>query len=234
MGFVLTPEKLSHNLVVLKPFYKMWTPDLLIKLRQYEVILGSNSAARKKILTQNLGLYSFRVVTSTFKENLPKDGLKASEYVSETAKHKIDSIRATLAYDVDYLLVVADTIVCCGGEIFEKPATKQEQLEMLKKYRKLGYVEVLTSVHVCKIRSGTLIDRRESLVSTSLEFNTELEDTALKYYADSGEGLHVAGGFKYQETGSILFTNILGDYFNVVGLPAQKTFSLIMDIISID
>lgn len=205
----------------------MWTKELLDKLNKYNVVLGSSSTLRRQFFSQNLGVPSFSVVTSTFEENLPKNDYTAAEYVSETARRKIDSIVAALDPHVPSILVVADTIVCSGDQVFEKPGTAAEQLRMLAHYRDTAEVTVMTAVHVCRVQNGQTGPYHSNVASTHLHFNIALTDEQLQFYVASNEGLHVAGGFKFQEMGSMLFVDLLGDYFNVVGLPVRMTYELL-------
>lgn len=209
----------------------MWTQNLVDQLSAFNLILGSSSPRRREILSQNLGLSDFSIIKPTFEENLPKEGYTEEQYVSETAKHKLTSIVASLGNDVDSLVLVADTVVCCGGHIFEKPETVAQQLEMLRKYKIHRDVRVLTSVNVCKVVQGKIALWKLDLATTHLKFNTSVSDDQLLYYASTKEGLGVAGGFKYQQLGSMLFVDLQGDYFNVVGLPVKVTFELILAVL---
>lgn len=209
----------------------MWNPEFLQKLANYNLVLGSTSPRRQEILRTVLGLTSFSVASSTFEEDLPKEGVDKKNYVTNTAHGKIESIVSSLSHDQSHILIVADTIVCCGDEIFEKPETPEKQLLMLQCYREHGLVEVLTSTHVCLIKNGSIIDQKHRLVETFLLFDTDLTDEELDFYVNSGEGLHVAGGFKYQSMGSMLFNGLSGDYYNVVGLPVSATTHLLKEIV---
>lgn len=192
-------------------------------------MLGSSSPRRKEILSQNLNVSNFIVVKSTFEENLSKDGISDVEYVTTTAEHKVTSIIDQLLPETSFVLLVADTVVSCGGKIFEKPGTHEKQMLMLQHYRDHpNDIRVVTAVRVCVIgKDKTIQSELLDYETTSLKFNSELSDEQLQYYVDSEEGLDVAGGFKYQSLGSLLFSGIDGDYFNVVGLPAAKTFYLL-------
>lgn len=169
------------------------------------------------------------MVKSTFEENLLKVGISDEDYVTTTARHKVESIIEQLAAGKSHVLLVADTVVSCGGQIFEKPGTRQKQMEMLRHYRlHPNDIRVITAVSVClidenKVIAKQLLDHEITL----LKFNGDLTDEQMQYYVDSDEGLDVAGGFKYQSFGCLLFSGIEGDYFNVVGLPAAKTFYLL-------
>lgn len=206
---------------------------LFQKLEKYQFVLGSSSPRRKEILANNVNISDFIVVKSTFEENLPKQNITAVDYVTATAEHKINSIVSQLAAGKPYVLLVADTVVSCGGHIFEKPGTREKQMEMLRHYRNHSReIRVITAIQVCEIDLNLQVLRRLlDCEITTLNFNDQLSDAELQYYVDSEEGLDVAGGFKYQCMGSLLFSGIEGDYFNVVGLPAAKTFHMLDELL---
>jgi len=212
----------------------MFDHPLFQKLQNYQFVLGSSSPRRKEILAANLNISNFIVVKSTFEENLSKQNTLAIDYVTATAEHKIDSIVTQLLPGKPYVLLVADTVVSCGGHIFEKPGTREKQMEMLRHYRSHpNDIQVITAIQVCEIDSSLrVISRLLDCEITTLKFNAQLSDTQLQYYVNSEEGIDVAGGFKYQCLGSLLFSGIEGDYFNVVGLPAAKTFYLLDRLLS--
>lgn len=209
----------------------MWSQEFLHELSKHNLVLGSTSPRRQEILKTVLGIPSFSVACSTFEENLSKEDVNKNEYVTNTANGKIESIVSSLSQNQSHILIVADTIVCCGDKIFEKPGTPESQYKMLNCYREVGKVEVLTSTHVCLIKHGAIVDQRHKLVETILLFDTELTDKELEFYVESGEGFHVAGGFKYQSMGSMLFNGLVGDYYNVVGLPVSATAHLLKEIV---
>lgn len=138
--------------------------------------------------------------------------------------------RCGLSLERDSLILSSDTIIVCNNEILEKPVTKQRQLEMFKKYQVSPELKAITAVHIQKYHKNTNhVELYSRLDTTLLKFDNLLPDCVLRQYVDCEEGLQVAGGFKYQEKGSILFQGITGDYFNVVGLPVKTTFLLLQD-----
>lgn len=171
---------------------------------------------------------------SNFEENLLKEEHTCQEYVSNTSLGKGEAVMKQLISQngPSSVIVSSDTIITCNQEVFEKPQTKERQLEMFRKYCQHPDLEVITSVNVIKYDSATKDSVIKSAIEiTKLRFNDELSDEFLQYYVDSEEGLHVAGGFKYQSLGCLLFKSIEGDYFNIVGLPASTTFRLLSDIL---
>lgn len=210
-------------------------PPIYQALAVYHFVLASTSARRLEILVNNLGIprSQITIMAPNFEEDLSKDSVTASHYVTETAKHKgkavIDQIAKSSQFspDKDIIVLTSDTIVSCNEQIFEKPGTKTKQFDMFCRYKQHPDLKVLTAVNIITIGAGQVKNWLSALESTSLKFNCQLEEEFLKSYVDSEEGLNVSGGFKYQGIGSLLFKGIDGDYFNVVGLPVATTFRLL-------
>ncbi|CAK9442307.1 uncharacterized protein LODBEIA_P60500 [Lodderomyces beijingensis] len=194
-------------------------------LDEYGIILGSNSPRRREIMERNFGFENFQVMKSNFEEDLDQRGLTPLEYVKRTCQCKAEDLLATIEQEQRYcnenvVLLTCDTIVSCNGKIHEKPESRQEQVAMLAEYSRHPDLEVISAVSVYVIRRGVNIPRLElhDHCVTKLHFKSDNEDV-VQAYVVSGEGLSVAGGFKYQEKGCLLFDEIEGDYYNVVGLP---------------
>ncbi|ODV66704.1 Maf-like protein [Hyphopichia burtonii NRRL Y-1933] len=213
----------------------MFNPPLYERLfSRSQFVLALTSPRRKQILLTNLGIPEEKilVIGSNFEENLQKTDVSASEYVSLTAKHKAQAVIDQLKTG-RYVVMSSDTVVLCGDEILEKPSTPKVQLEWLKKYRQVGQLSVLTSVHFFLVSQGTVTNSVNDTEVTHLKFNESLDDAFLQSYVSLGEALEAAGGFKYQEKGSLLFKGMEGDYFNVVGLPVAKTLKLMDDLVPV-
>lgn len=215
-----------------------FNPPIYQRLADSHFVLASSSERRLEIVVKNLGIPrdQITIITPDFEEDLEKNGVTASHYVTETAKHKglavIEQLKTVKFGDErDIIVLTSDTIVSSNEQIFEKPGTKEKQLAMFDYYKQHPDLKILTAVNIIKIRHGQVINWVSDLESTSLKFNEKLDDAFLKSYVSSQEGLNVAGGFKYQEIGSLLFTGIDGDYFNVVGLPVATTFRLLNEVV---
>lgn len=195
----------------------------MLDLSNYTVILGSSSARRQEILRQVLKVDRFTVVKPDFEENLSKK-LPPTEYVEQTSHGKLESLLQH-TFTSPTIIICCDTIIDCNGTILEKPQTKAKQLEMFEYYKRHPTIKVISSVQIAKVAQTTQTIHQE--VTTTLLFDTSVSQEVLEAYLDSEEGLEVAGGFKFQEMGNVLFTGIDGDYFNVVGLPAKTTFEML-------
>lgn len=186
-----------------------------------EIVLCSGSPRRLQILKQ-LG-FAPQVIASEFVEDLPKSGVDPADYVRETSRGKLDWVKANFSL-TNALLVAADTVVVCNGEVYEKPLTAEANLAMLRAFHDAGGVDVLTSVWVFSTETNTHAERT---VSTRCEMAAWVTDADLAAYAASGEGHGAAGGFMIQGRGAALFGAIAGDFYNVVGLPASVTYELV-------
>lgn len=186
-----------------------------------KLILCSGSPRRLEIL-QQMG-FNPQVIQSEFIENVNKIGKSPIEYVEMTSFGKLQWVKDNFTLSKS-LLISADTIVVCNGEIYEKPLTKEVNLSMLNKFFEIGQVQVITSVNIFNTETNEHQHFTETTICHMAKWLTQND---LNTYVSSLEGLQVAGGFKIQGMGSFLFSKIDGDFYNVVGLPFSGTYRLL-------
>ncbi|EMG47335.1 hypothetical protein SBY92_002785 [Candida maltosa Xu316] len=202
---------------------------LLDKLQKYDFILGSTSPRRQEILRNNLGISKFRVIGSKFAEDLSKDDKTPLEYVQLTSKHKAEHILADLYIGQSpTIILTCDTIISCNDKVFEKPITQENQRNFFEYFGKHPEIDVISALTAIKVENGTTEEFTDYSIS-KLTFKNDKD--LINAYISSNEGLEVAGGFKYQELGCLLFSSMDGDYLNIVGLPL-KTFELLNKVVS--
>ena len=118
----------------------------------------------------------------------------------------------------DEILLTADTLVICENEILEKPASREDALEMLGKLSGKAHT-VITGVHLRSLKG-----ERGFSASTVVYFKT-LSRQEIDYYLDNYKPYDKAGAYGVQEwIGYIAIEKIEGSYFNVMGLPVQKLY----------
>lgn len=202
---------------------------------QFQIVLGSSSERRYEILQQVMGVPQLIVMKSNFAEDLNKnDFSNPVDYVNETSHHKalgvIDHLKETTTATTDQpkLIICADTVVIDSqGNIYEKPKYKEIQLENLKKfcYEFNEPLSVVTAVTLARWNhSGDYVVRDTFTDITKLYMDPQTPLELLEDYVASGESTQVAGGFKIQGASAVFIKKIDGDYYNVVGLPLNKTF----------
>lgn len=183
----------------------------------YNYILASKSPRRQELLHE-LGI-RFRVEILDVDESYP-DNLYREEIAVFLAKLKAIPFLGKLA-DND-LLISADTIVWLNGEVFGKPANKQEAIEILQKLSDNEHQVIsgvcLTSTH-----------KQKSFFSVSNVRFKKLSDSEINFYIDEYKPYDKAGAYGIQEwIGYIGITHIEGSFFNVMGLPIQQLYSEII------
>ncbi|CAR26441.1 hypothetical protein ZYGR_0H02500 [Zygosaccharomyces rouxii] len=204
---------------------------------QFQIVLGSSSERRYEILQQVMGVPQITIMKPSFEEDLNKSEFSNPvNYVIETSRHKAlgivndlkDNKTTSAVASPPKLIVCADTVVIDSqGNIHEKPQYKEIQLKNLKKfcYELNEPLKVVTAVTVVRWNHSGDYEIRDTFTEeTKLYMDSQTPLDLLEDYVASGEGTQVAGGFKIQGASAVFIKKIDGDYYNVVGLPLNKTF----------
>ncbi|WRQ33296.1 Maf family nucleotide pyrophosphatase [Bacteroidales bacterium MB20-C3-3] len=117
------------------------------------------------------------------------------------------------------ILLTADTLVICEGEILGKPSNREEATKMLMKLSGKAH-NVITGVYLRSIKG-----EKGFSASTVVYFKT-LSEEEIDYYVEHYKPYDKAGAYGAQEwIGYIAIEKIEGSYFNVMGLPVQKLYN---------
>lgn len=182
---------------------------------QFPFILASNSPRRKEILTQSG--FQFSVLPSDVDESFPLD-MKVQEVPVMLAERKANALLATCA---NSLILAADTVVILNDEILNKPADKQEALQMLKKLSGKTH-EVVTGIALATPKGiVTAAD------SAFVKFR-ELADWEMEWYVRGGSMLDKAGAYGVQDfIGMAGIEELTGSFYTVMGLPIYRVYQLL-------
>lgn len=183
----------------------------------FNIILGSSSPRRNELL-KSLG-FDFVINPSHADEDYPLN-LKGHEIPVFLAKKKASSFNGVLT-ETD-LLITADTIVWCEGEIFNKPINFEEGKLMLQTLSGKMH-EVFTAVCL-KSANKQIIFYDATKVYFKKFTNEEIE-----YYLNKYKPYDKAGSYGVQEwIGYIGIEKIEGSFYNVMGLPVKKLHEELM------
>lgn len=175
------------------------------------LILASASPRRQELL----GLLGapFRVVPSTFDEST---GVQwpPEEHIIESATGKALEVASNIE---DGLVIGADTVVVMNKLILGKPIDSDDARRMLRRLSGRSHF-VYTGLCVIEREGAQTARILQDYVRTEVCFG-DLSDEVIDAYVATGEPLDKAGAYGIQERGSVLVEGIVGDYFNVVGLP---------------
>lgn len=147
-------------------------------------------------------------------------------YVKALAKLKNDAAYGLLKDRPDGILLTADTVVVSSDDEppLGKPHDRDDAVRMLTSLS--GNVHrVITGVMLRDTANPDSISH--FAVSTEVHFRT-LSDAEIARYCDSGEPYDKAGGYGIQGAACIFVEQIIGDYYNVVGLPVCRVHEEIM------
>ena len=182
------------------------------------VVLCSQSPRRRQLLA---GLdIDFEVRTLEGMEEPRPEGLSPEETAMAIAEGKAAAFNPL---NDDEVILTADTIVACSGEILGKPATAEEACGMLRTLSGKTH-QVVTGVTL----KSTACQRTFN-VSTSVTFK-RLSDEEINYYVNHYKPLDKAGAYGIQEwIGYIGVKRLEGSYFNVMGLPVQRIYEVLCD-----
>lgn len=188
---------------------------LLDKLKNYNVVLASNSPRRKELLA-DLGIdFVVRVkkdIDESYPHSLP--AMEIAEYISR---------KKAIAYKQDMapgeIVITADTVVILGNEVLGKPANDADAGRML------GMLSGKTHKVVTGVTITTAGDMRSFSVVTNVEFAT-LSDEDIAYYVRRYRPLDKAGAYGIQEwIGCMGVRHIDGSFYNVMGLPLHRLYT---------
>lgn len=192
---------------------------ILDKLNHHRLILASASPRRQQLLKE-LGL-NFEVRVPQLDESFPKQ-LQREEIALFLSRLKADSIPAS-EFAGNTIVIAADTIVWLEGEVLPKPKNAAEAVAMLTKLSGKSH-EVITGV--------TLRNRQHSTSFYSLTrvYFKQLTLDEIEYYVDVYRPYDKAGAYGIQEwIGYTGIEKIEGSYYNVMGLPVEKLYSVLQD-----
>ena len=171
------------------------------------IILASKSPRRKELL--GLLDLDFEIITADIDETMDPS-LPVTDEVARISYQKAVAVANSLA--ADKVIISADTIVELDGCLMGKPADKTDAARMLKSLSGKSH-NVHTAVTV--LQGDKHITR---VVTTVVTFRV-ISDKEINSYIDTNEPMDKAGAYGIQGRASKFASGIVGDYFNVVGLP---------------
>lgn len=173
------------------------------------VILASASQRRSEILA-SCGIVHVAVPSEI--EEIPGGKRPISEVVEINAVRKAEAAQKARKGSGD-VIIGADTLVMCGDAVIGKPAGEEEVRAMLRTFSGRA-IFVYTGICVIDTSSGREaagVDKSE-IIARRLS-----EGDADKYLPLLGP-YDKAGGFSVEGAGAMLFDDIRGSYFNILGL----------------
>ena len=171
-------------------------------------ILASGSPRRKELLS--LFGVPFTVRAADIDETMDPNKAPFNEVA------RVSRLKAlAVPREKDDVVVAADTIVVCGSAVLGKPHSREEAIRMLTALSGRDH-QVMTG---CTVVRG---EKAETFTEvTDLHFRP-LGEAEIARYVDSGEPMDKAGAYGIQGGAALFCEKIVGDYYNVMGLPVCR------------
>lgn len=193
-----------------------------------QIILASASPRRKELLEQ-IG-FAFEIWPAKAEEIITKQ--EPSEVVEELAGQKAREVAGMIkAYGrthedlitpQDIMVIGADTIVACNGNILGKPKDEEDAYRMLSALSGTMH-SVFTGVALVFMSASGRVGEHIFHEKTDV-FMKEMEPEEIRRYIATGEPMDKAGAYGIQGKCAIYIDKIAGDYNNVVGLPVAAVY----------
>jgi len=183
------------------------------------LILASASPRRRELLTQ--AGYRFEVEPSSVVESR-RPGEDAIRFTTRLAREKAAEVFARHQPSTAPVMVLgADTVVVCDGEVMGKPADAADATRMLLLLSGRTH-QVVTGVAVVWGSGSAEVAAEMTQVTMHTLSPQEVAD-----YVAGGEPMDKAGAYAIQGYAGRWIPRIHGCYFNVVGLPLALVTSLL-------
>ena len=180
------------------------------------LILASQSPRRKELL----GLFHlpFEIRVADIDETM--DSRKSPfDEVARVSRAKAQAIPR----EENDVVIAADTIVVCSGQVLGKPRDEADAVRMLS----------LLSGRDHQVMTGMTVIRGEKSISctvvTDIHFRS-LSEKEIRNYVATGEPMDKAGSYGIQGGAALFAEKMVGDYYNVMGLPVCRLGKILKEI----
>jgi septum formation protein len=183
-----------------------------------KLILGSTSPRRLEILS----FFSFQIeqIAPGFDESQVLFQGDPAQFAQEVAKRKAICLNEKYPH---LPVLTADTVVFQGGRLFLKPESLEEAQTMLSELSGKEHA-VYTGVSIAKGK-----EIFSDYAATAVTFNELTQDQIQTYHRHFGP-LDKAGAYAIQKGGSLIVKRIEGCYYNIMGLPLQPVYRLLLKV----
>ena len=181
-----------------------------------ELILASQSPRRRELL----GLFrlNFVIRVADIDETMNPE-ISPYEEVARVSREKALAV----SRQEDDVVIAADTIVVCEEKVLGKPHTPEEAVQMLR----------LLSGRDHQVMTGMTVVRGQKVLSctevTDIHFR-ELSEKEIAAYVSTGEPMDKAGAYGIQGGAALFAEKMVGDYYNVMGLPVCKLHRMLNEL----
>ena len=182
----------------------------------------ASASPRRRELLRDL-VPQFQIIPAKGEENA-QGAATPKELVCMLAKQQAGE-GAALPQAKGKAVLGADTVVAFQGEVLGKPVDKQDAARMLTMLSGKDHY-VYTGITVTDADTMESVSEYEKTV---VSFK-ELTSKEIEYYTDNYNVLDKAGSYGIQGGAALFAEKMVGDYYNVMGLPVCRLWQLLSQI----
>ena len=180
------------------------------------IILASASPRRQELLKLFGIPFTVRVADIDETMDMAKPPFDEVARVSRLKAMAIDRTE-------EDIVIAADTIVVCQSNVLGKPHSEEEARQMLRLLSGRDH-QVMTG---CTVLRGKNCETFTEV--TDLHFRP-LSEAEIARYVASGEPMDKAGSYGIQGGAALFCERMVGDYYNVMGLPVCRLGQVLRQI----
>jgi septum formation protein len=182
-----------------------------------KLVLASASPRRQKLLSifgMEFEIFPAEIDESNYSSVNPAD------IVLELSEMKAEAVRLQFK---DSIIIGSDTLVWLNGKLLSKPIDEEDAFRMLSELSGKTH-KVFTGITILDTETGAKV---QDYAETDVTFR-EIQDYEKLAYLAGGSPLDKAGAYGIQDDfGAVFVTHINGCYYNIVGLPVSKLYSML-------
>lgn len=179
------------------------------------IVLASASRRRSQIL-KSCGI-DHLVLPSRIEEIHPKKKNVIPSVMKNAEVKTRTVLKETRDLSKKSIIIGADTLVTFKNEVIGKPLDGKEAKNILRKFSG-SEINVHTGLFVLDAHTN----KHSTGYEKSVIFVDKINENDIHRYFRKLGSFDKAGGFSIEGVGSLIFDNIKGSYFNILGLPMGR------------
>ncbi|MFC1762007.1 Maf family protein [Planctomycetota bacterium] len=187
--------------------------------RPQRFILASQSPRRRELLKR--AGYTFEVIPSAVDESTFDETLDPETYVKTLALAKAEEVADRFP---DRLVMGADTVVDCNGEIIGKPRNRTDAEAITRRVFAQAHRVVTGLALICRIKNLVVVE-----VDVTVVYPKPMTEAGIAAHLAGGSWEGKAGAYAIQETGDQFVERVDGSLSNVIGLPMELLGQLLRE-----
>ena len=193
-----------------------------VKNENKKIILASGSVGRLVILRKMFIEPDYIIVP-----NVPEPVIKGEKpremsirVVKAKAEKALQMVMTDKDIDKNSIIIVGDTVACCGNMILDKAQNDDDVRRYLKKMSGHG-TRIYSTTCIIDVATG-----RRSLKTAEARLKMKyLQPDEIEFYVKTKQGIGKAGGYSIGNFACCLFEKIIGEYTTIIGLPAVQVYN---------